>query len=138
MDEKRLSRMIHLAMFEQVDGKEDLAISRFFRGDYIGLGLLKNILLMTIAYVIVVGIYVLYNFETLAVEFSTLNLQPLFWGLLIIYLLVVGIFSVLVFVIRKLRYERAVRRILQYQKKLKELDEFYELEDLIEGKQRSN
>ncbi len=131
MDEKRLSRMIHLAMYEQEDGKEDIAISRYYRADYIGLGLLKNIILITIAYIIILGLIIIYNFESLAVEFSTLNIQPLMWGILIIYLLIIGIFSVIVFVIRRMRYEKAARRIHRYYKKLHELGEFYELEDLI-------
>ena len=59
MDEKRLSRMIHLAMYEQVDGKEDIAISRFFRLDYIGLGLLKNFVLVTVAYFILIGFFII-------------------------------------------------------------------------------
>ena len=135
MDEKRLSRMIHLAMYEQYDGQEDLQISRHFRGFYIAVGLLKNVVLMTIAYVILLGIYVVYNFQTLAVDFSVLNLQPLMISIFVLYLVVIGVFSVLVFVIRRLRYEKAARRIHQYHKKLNELSEFYELEDLIHGKE---
>ena len=33
-----------------VRGKEDLRISKYYRGDYIGLGLLKNFILTTIGY----------------------------------------------------------------------------------------
>ena len=51
--------MIHLAMYEQVDGKEDIAISRFFRLDYIGLGLLKNFVLVTVAYFILIGFFII-------------------------------------------------------------------------------
>lgn len=123
--------MIHLAMYEQVDGKEDIAISRFFRLDYIGLGLLKNFVLVTVAYFILIGFFIIYHFEFLAANISNINLVPTVTVLIICYVMIVGIFSVIVFMIRSMRYEKAARRADKYDKKLYELDEFYELEELI-------
>ena len=120
--------MIHLAMYEQVDGKEDIAISKYFRKDYIAFGLLKNIVLVTVAFFILLGFIALYNLEFLASNFSNINFQPLVIGIIIAYLLVVGIFSVIVFVIRGLRYERAARRVNLYDKKLYQLEKIYILE----------
>ncbi len=128
MNNNRLIRMIHLAMYEQVDGKEDIAISKYFRRDYIAFGLFKNIVLVTIAFFILLGFIALYNLEFLATNFSNINFQPLILGIVIAYLLVVGIFSVIVFVIRGLRYEKAAQRANIYDKKLYELEKIYILE----------
>lgn len=136
MDKKRLKMMVRLAMFEQVDGKEDIEISHYFRGDYIGIGLLKNAILVTVAYVIILALVAIYNFEFFAASFSNMNIHALLIGLLICYILLIALFSVIVFIKRKLRYEKAVHRIQSYHKKLLELEKSYEREELAEKKGR--
>lgn len=137
MNEERLKRMVHLAMFEQTDGKKDIEISRYFRRDYIGIGLLKNAVLITIAYVIFIALYMIYDFENLAAGLADMNIRVFLLRILIGYLLVIGIFSVLIYVIRKLRYETAVRRMRTYHKKLRELEKIYEFEEIV-SKQRGS
>ena len=124
MDEKRLQKMIHLAMFEEIDGCEDIEISRFFLNDYIGLGILKNFFLITIAYALLLVFLVIYNFEYLAVMFADMNFLPLIIGVLIFYGILLGIYSVIIYVRRRLRYEKAARRMRKYYSKLRELHEY--------------
>lgn len=124
MDEKRLQKMIHLAMFEETDGREDIDISKYFLNDYIGLGLLKNFFLITIAYAILLVFLLIYNFEYLAVIFADMNFMPVIIGVLIFYGILLGIYSVIIYVSRRLRYEKAARHMRKYYAKLKELNEY--------------
>ena len=137
-DEKRLKAMIDLAMYEQGEGKEDLEISRFYSRDYISLGLLKNIVLITIAYIAVAAFAVVGNFENFAANISDMNVQPMLMGVLICYLMVVGFFSVIVVVTRRIKYRNAVTRVKKYYKKLKELNDMYKEEALIKGTGKEN
>ncbi|HIV17176.1 MAG TPA: hypothetical protein IAB17_04215, partial [Candidatus Alectryocaccobium stercorigallinarum] len=77
MDERRIQKMTHLAMFEETDGREDIKISKYFLNDYIGIGLLKNFFLITIAYFLLLGILFVYNFEYLALIFADMDFLPL-------------------------------------------------------------
>lgn len=137
-DEKRLKAMIDLAMYEQGEGKEDLEISRFYSRDYISLGLLKNIVLITIAYIAVAAFVVVGNFENFAANISDMNVQPMIVGVLICYLMVVGFFSVIVVVTRRIKYRNAVTRVKKYYKKLKELNDMYKEEALIKETGKEN
>lgn len=137
-DEKRLKAMIDLAMYEQGEGKEDLEISRFYSRDYISLGLLKNIVLITIAYIAVTAFVVVGNFENFAANISDMNVQPMLVGVLICYLMVVGFFSVIVVVTRRIKYRNAVTRVKKYYKKLRELNDMYKEEALIKGTGKEN
>lgn len=137
-DEKRLKAMIDLAMYEQGKGKEDLEISRFYSRDYISLGLLKNIVLITIAYIAVAAFVVVGNFENFAANISDMNVQPMLVGMLICYLMVVGFFSVIVVVTRRIKYRNAVTRVKKYYKKLRELNDMYKEEALIKGTGKEN
>ena len=138
VDEKRLKAMIDLAMYEQGKGKEDLEISRFYSRDYISLGLLKNIVLITIAYIAVAAFVVVGNFENFAANISDMNVQPMLVGILICYLMVVGFFSVIVVVSRRIKYRNAVTRVKKYYKKLRELNDIYKEEALIKGTGKEN
>ena len=138
VDEKRLKAMIDLAMYEQGEGKEDLEISRFYSRDYISLGLLKNIVLITIAYIAVAAFVVVGNFENFAANISDMNVQPMLVGVLICYLMVVGFFSVIVVVTRRIKYRNAVTRVKKYYKKLRELNDIYKEEALIKGTGKEN
>ena len=138
VDEKRLKAMIDLAMYEQGEGKEDLEISRFYSRDYISLGLLKNIVLITIAYIAVAAFAVVGNFENFAANISDMNVQPMIVGVLICYLMVVGFFSVIVVVTRRIKYRNAVTRVKKYYKKLRELNDIYKEEALIKETGKEN
>lgn len=124
MDEKRLQKMIHLAMFEEMDGSEDIEISKYFMNDYIGLGLLKNFFLITIGYAVLLVLLLIYNFEYLAVIFADMNFMPVIIGVLIFYGILLGIYSVIIYVTRRLRYEKAARHMRRYYAKLKELNRY--------------
>ena len=125
MDERRIQKMTHLAMFEETDGREDIKISKYFLNDYIGIGLLKNFFLITIAYFLLLGILFVYNFEYLALIFADMDFLPLIIGVLIFYGIILGIYSVVIYVKRRLRYEKAARHMRKYYAKLKEFYKYY-------------
>ena len=52
-----------MAAYEADEGKKNVAIGNYFRGDYIGLQVIKSIISATIAFVIVFGLFVFYDFE---------------------------------------------------------------------------
>ena len=130
MDEKRLQKMIHLAMFEQGEGKEDIEISRYFLNDYIWVGFIKNFFLITIAYVLLLAILLMYNFEYLALIFANMNFAPIIVGTIIFYLILLGIYTAITYVTRRLRYEKAARHMRKYYSKLKAFEKYCKFEDI--------
>ena len=50
LDVQKIKKMHKLAVYESGEGKQHLAISNYYRSDYIGLALIKNFFLTTIAY----------------------------------------------------------------------------------------
>ena len=47
--EERVILMTGLQVYEDGDGKRDIAISNYFRGDYLGMQMLKSVIYVTIA-----------------------------------------------------------------------------------------
>ena len=53
LNEERIKLMTKMAAYEADEGKKNVAIGNYFRGDYIGLQVIKSIISATIAFVIV-------------------------------------------------------------------------------------
>ena len=66
LDKNKIILMTALSVYEEKDGKNDLSINNYFRGDYIGFEVLKGALYGTVAFAIVFAMYMLYDlFEKL-------------------------------------------------------------------------
>lgn len=134
MDNNRIWKMTRLAMFEDGKGKEDLSITGFYRRDYVGLGLLVNFLLITLAYGIILGGIVLVRLNYLISNFDKLNVPRLISMAIIGYVLLLGLYTVFVFTLRRLKYNRAKMNVSRYYKDLNLLYEDVRLEQKKKAK----
>ena len=60
LNNQKIKKMHKLALYESGEGKRHLAISNYYRSDYIGLALIKNFFLVTIGYVLIVAAVAVY------------------------------------------------------------------------------
>lgn len=123
MNEHRIWKMCRLALFEQEDGKKDLEVVSYYKRDYVALGLLANLFEITIAYLIIAAVIVLSRLEYLTDNFAEIRYSELIAKFIIGYLLVLGLYSVLIFTIRRVKYARARRRVREHYISLNELYE---------------
>ena len=63
LNEQKIKKMRKLAAYESGKGREDLSISNYYRSDYIGLAMIKNFFITTIAYVLLLAVYFGYKSE---------------------------------------------------------------------------
>lgn len=127
---ERIKKMIRLAMFEQYDGRRDLEICRFYRRDFVGLGLIANGVLITIAYIIIILAMAVYNMDYLSENFSKIDFQSMAFTVIFVYVIIIALYSVIVFTIRRLRYAKAKRRVDRHYDRLSELGDIYRFEEL--------
>ena len=64
INQERLRLMTKMAAYEADEGKKNMAIASYFRSDYMGLQIIKSIICATIAYLIIFGLFIYYDFET--------------------------------------------------------------------------
>ncbi len=127
--------MTRMASFEAGEGKRSMAIGSYFRGDYIAKEIIKSILYGTVAYGIVVGLYLAHDLE----EFMA-GLYEMDWiafGKMILYryLAVIGAYSVVTYIVYVVRYRRARRNLRIYYNNLRRLGSMYRKESGEDGKQ---
>ena len=121
--------MTKMAAFIDREGKKNDAINTYFRSDYVGLNVIKSVISATIVFAVFVATYVLCNIElVLSNLYNTDNLIAIGRRFLIYYLLLVGVYSLISYVIYSSRYSKMRKSMKAYYGNLKKLARIYEKE----------
>lgn len=125
LNEDKVIMMTKMASYEENEGKKNVRVLNYFRSDYIMLQLLKSIVCATIAFLVVFGVYVLYDFENFMMNLYKLDLLEYGRSVLLKYLIVVGIYSFITYVLYAYRYAKARKGLRIYLMNLKKLNNIY-------------
>lgn len=119
--EDKVILMTKLASYENNEGKKNMAIGNFFRSDYISWEVLKSIICATIAFAIILVVEITYNFESFMLDIYKTDLLSLGKSVLVKYLIFVGAYGVLTYVIYAYRYSKARKSLRIYYQNLKKV-----------------
>ncbi|MCR5100510.1 MAG: hypothetical protein K6B41_04045 [Butyrivibrio sp.] len=128
LNEERVILMTKMAAFEKHEGKKNRDVNTYFRGDYVGYSVLKSVISATIAYLILVAAYVLYNFEGVLKNIYNTDLIATGKKFLIYYILLVGVYSLISYIVYSYKYSRMRNSMKTYYGQLKTLQKIYEKE----------
>lgn len=140
LDVQKIKKMHKLAAYESGEGKQHLAISNYYRSDYIGLALIKNFFLTTVAYGLLLLGWAGYKSEYLMNNIHRMNLTLLVVGALGGYIILLVVYSVLTYIYCTVKYAKAQKGIQEYYKRLGQIKKIYDREekrnDRITGRRR--
>ena len=122
IDNEKVALMTKMAAFEKHEGKKNMNILNYYRSDYIGCQVLNAIIAATLSFVLVGAIYLLYNFEMLMADIYKMDLMALGKQIITIYLCLVGIYSIIVYIVYTYRYAKAKRKLKTYYMNLRQLE----------------
>ena len=131
VDKDKLYRMIALARFEKKNEDKALRINKNYEQDFVSYALIRNFFLTTIAFVLVLVVFVMYNMDFWLSNLNNLNIEPLLIALILGYLIMLGVYTVIAFTIARLRYTRAANGVRQYTRELDRLSRIYREEDKL-------
>lgn len=126
LNEEKIKLMTRMAAYEENEGKRSMQIGNYFRSDYIGLQVMKSVISATVAFAIVIAMYIFYDFESVMKEIYQVDLLATGKQILIAYVVFVGIYAVITYVIYAYRYSKARKSLRKYYTHLTELSEFYD------------
>lgn len=129
LNESRIKLMTKMAIYEEHDGKKNMAIGSYFRGDYIGKEVIKSVVYGTIAYMIIIGVYVCYDFEILAQDIYKMDLIQFGVSLLKSYLKLVVSYAIITYIYYAMKYQAARRSLRSYYNNLRRLNSMYRKEE---------
>lgn len=128
LNEEKIRLMTKAASFETGEGKEALAMNRYFRGDYISLQLIFAWISYTIAFALCVGLWAFYNMEYLMTNLHKMDLPAMGKRFGFLYLGLLGVFLVIHYVVYHLRYQKNKRNLAVYHQILKRIAHMYQTE----------
>ena len=129
LNNEKIRLMTRIASFDEVEGKKDIAVNGYFRGDYICFQVVMSAIYGTIAFAVVVALYLLYNLESFLADFYKMDLMAFAKDWLTRYFIVLLIYLVISYFVYAFRFSRSKRRIRAYQHQLKQLHQIYEEEN---------
>lgn len=129
LNEDKIRIMSRCAMYEKGQGKEDLAINRYFQGDYIRLNTLKTLIGVTIGFILCFGLYLVIRAEYYMENIFDMNLMAFARNILMVYAIVLVVFAVISIVFYGWKYADTQKRVRWYYQDLKTLAEMDENRD---------
>ena len=128
ISEQRVKLMTRLAAYEQKEGKKNEEIGSYFRGDYISLQILKSVISATIAFVLIVALFVLYDSELFLSDIYKIDILEYVKKLIVYYFAFTGGYVLISYVVYAIRYRKAKKRLKVYFNNLKRLQILYQRE----------
>lgn len=129
IDQDKLKTMTKLALYEKKKGKKDFVIHSYDKGDYVRFQGLKTLVLVTLAFVAVLGMILLWNLDYIMNHFDELNYGLLIAAAVLVLFIILGVYMLLSYRQSKEAYEQMSPRIRRYQRRLKRMKEFYMIKD---------
>ena len=129
LSEKKIKLMIRLSDYEQNQGRIDLERTKYFKLDYIRHEILKTLVSVTGAVFLVSLMAGMYHMEYIITNALEIDYAGMARYFLVIYFLLLCLFSLVTVSISSVRYEVSKNRVKEYYSTLQELISFYEEEE---------
>ena len=121
LNSEKVILMTKLAIYEQNEGKKEIPISRYFKGDYISVRMIGSFFAFTIAFVIGFSLWAVCNAEYLIENITTMDLFSFGKWVAIIYLLTLVLYLVLSYIYFAYKFKKIRRNLKNYNGELKNL-----------------
>ena len=125
VNKSKVKLMTKLAIYEK-NHQDDIRLSRYYKSDYVRLGLIKNVLSVTAAYILILAMVGLYNMEWLIANAVTMDYKSLGIKVLGYYLIILIVFCMAGMFVSALHYSHSFKRLQKYFKRLKMLKKYYD------------
>lgn len=127
LNENKVKMMTKMAIYEKNEGKRMLRTAKYYKSDYIAFGILKNIIAVTVAYIIIVVLYAFCNIENMVTDISSMNYAKIGGAVAIYYVIMLVAFSVIAGFVSSYQYEHSRKGLKRYFSRLNKLERFYKV-----------
>ena len=126
VNEEKVRLMTKAAMIKKKEERKTFTISRFYGDDFVSFQAVKGVIGVTIAFVLILALWVLENSEILMTQYPIANLFALAGNIIFIYLLVVLATVLISVLVYTARFWKSKETAKEYQSSLKKLQRMYQ------------
>ncbi len=125
LNENKVKMMTKMAIYEKNEGKRMLKMSRYYKGDFVTLGVLKSIIASTFAFAVIVIFFALCNMEKIVSEVNTMDYTLIAKKLGTYYIIFLIVFSIVAGIVNAYQYDKSRAGLKKYLSRLNKLERFY-------------
>lgn len=131
LNQERVCEMTRMAIFDQNEGRECKPMIQYFRKDYISKELLKSFITGTAAFALILGIFVLYDAESLMNQLNTMDIQKIVINGILCYVVFMAVYSLITYMVYYARYSKGRMKVKKYYAHLKKVNKLYRQEEQV-------
>ena len=135
LDDKKVGLMTRIATYEQKAKKQDIAVNRFSRKDYISLKLITAFFEILVMFLILLIMWAVYDSDRLVDLINKYGVRNIIILFVVMYVLITWFYLEFKYFSYSRRYYTAEIRIKKYQGLLKSLNDIYEKEALAKKRE---
>ena len=129
LNNEKIILMTKLSLYEQKNQKKEIKTSKYFRGDYMSLKMLKSFLCITVAYLLCLVLWFMYKSDKVISSLTTTGrLTALIVMLVILYIVSVVLYMIFSYAFFSHKFRNIRKHLKEYNGDLKTLHRIQELE----------
>ena len=133
LNEEKVKSMTKAAAYEKGPEKKNIERGSYFRGDYLGLNMVKSALAYTLAFAIIAAMWASGQLEEMMLMISRANyLKNIIKTMVVIYVGGLVTYECAVYAYYSYRYRQAKKSLKGYDSHLKKIHKFYESQESAE------
>lgn len=131
INQERVKQLYQIALYEQKEEKYYEATGQFFKSDFIGKQVIKSIFSGTIAYGLMVVIWVICNLESIAQMLLNFEIFDTVLKIGVMYIGFLFVYLVITIAVYHVRYKKGRKKLEEYMKHLQTVDKMYERDEKL-------
>lgn len=129
LNNRKVRLMTKLAIYEKKEGKEDIKLAKYYKSDYARLNVLKTAVAVTIAFIFICALVVIYRAEYIIANAFELDYAQIGKEVLGVYLVLMAVYLILTMLGYSLKYAASRKKLARYFRMLRKLNHMYLIED---------
>lgn len=131
LNRERVKQLYKVALYEQKEEKLHKQIGKYYRSDYIGKEILKSIFTGTLAYLFIIVLFVINEWDIFLKEINHLDIKEMGVPLLLTYFVYMLLYLGVTYFIYKSRYEKSRDHLDEFEEEIRTLHKMYEREEKL-------
>lgn len=131
VNEERVRTLYKIAVYEQQEESRHRKAGKYYRSDYVGKEIIKSIFTGAIAYILLVALWAMSNWEEVLNQVNTLEIVDTLMFIVILFVGFLAIYLFATLVVYVYRYTESRKKLNRYKENLKVLNQMYEREEKL-------
>jgi len=131
VNEERVKNLYKIALYERDEKKYERQTGHYYKKDYIGKEMIKSFFMGTLAYVLMVLLWIISTLDEFLRSVNNLDFIKDTVIILLLYIVFMVLYLIATYLIARTRYKEGRVRLKEYLKALKVTKKMYEREEKL-------